>query len=154
FIRACRDALYVAAISCYAQGMALLRAASDEYDYNLALDGIARIWRGGCIIRSKLLDPIAAAYKGNPKLANLLVDKRFAKIINARTRALRKVIAEAMKAGVPVLGLSSVLGYIDSYRTARLPQNLTQAQRDYFGAHTYERTDRKGAFHTHWTVPS
>ena len=154
FIRASRDALYVAVISCYAQGMALLRAASNEYDYNLALDAVARIWKGGCIIRSKLLEAIAAAYKGNPKLANLLVDKRLAKIINARTRSLRKVIAEAMTAGVPVLGLSSVLGYIDSYRTARLPQNLTQAQRDYFGAHTYERTDRKGAFHTHWTDSS
>ena len=150
FIRACRDALYVAVVSCYAQGMALLGEASKEYAYDLALEGIARIWKGGCIIRSKLLDPIAEAYKRNPKLANLLVDKRFAKIVNARTKALRKVVVEAAAAGVPVLGLASVLGYIDSYRTARLPQNLTQAQRDYFGAHTYERTDKKGVFHTAW----
>jgi len=151
FLRACRDALYVAVICCYAQGMALLREASKEYDYDLALDQIARIWKGGCIIRSKLLDRIAAAYEQNPKLANLLVDRRVARIINARGRALRKVVAAAVGAGVPVLALSSVVGYIDSYRTARLPQNLTQAQRDYFGAHTYERTDKKGAFHTQWT---
>jgi len=154
FIRACRDALYVAVISCYAQGMALLREASREYAYDLALDAIARIWKGGCIIRSKLLDPIATAYTGDPKLANLLVDKRFARIVNARTPRLRKVVAAAVAAGVPVLGLSSVLGYIDSYRAARLPQNLTQAQRDYFGAHTYERTDKVGTFHTQWTGSS
>ncbi|HUU91163.1 MAG TPA: NADP-dependent phosphogluconate dehydrogenase [Phycisphaerae bacterium] len=150
FIRGCRDALYVAVVACYAQGMALLREASREYDYRLDLEAIARIWKGGCIIRSKLLDPIAAAYKRDPQLANLLVDKRLARVVNTRTKSLRKVLAGAIAAGVPVLGLSSVLAYIDSYRTARLPQNLTQAQRDCFGAHTYERTDKKGVFHTQW----
>ena len=151
FIRACRDALYLAVISCYAQGMALMREASKEYGYGLDPAEIARIWKGGCIIRSKLLDPIAAAYKRKPQLPNLLVDRKFASVIAARARAARKVICEALKAGVPVLGLASALGYIDSYRTARLPQNLTQAQRDCFVAHTYGRTDRDGVFHTQWT---
>ncbi|HUU11799.1 MAG TPA: NADP-dependent phosphogluconate dehydrogenase [Phycisphaerae bacterium] len=151
-IRACRDALYASVIVCYAQGMALLREASREYDYDLHLDEVARIWKGGCIIRSKLLDPIAAAYCKKPDLANLMVDTQFARILNRRTPALRKVVCQAVGAGVPVLALSSALGYIDSYRTARLPQNLTQAQRDYFGAHTYARTDKEGVFHTHWTA--
>jgi 6-phosphogluconate dehydrogenase len=150
FIRDCRDALYLSIISCYAQGLALAREASKEYHYDLHLDEIARIWKGGCIVRSKLLDPIAAAYKKNPALANLLVDRSFAKIANARVKALRAVVGEAVKTGVPVLGLSASLGYFDSYRAARLPQNLTQAQRDCFGAHTYERTDRQGVFHTQW----
>jgi len=150
FIRDCRDALYLSIITCYAQGLALAREASKEYHYDLHLDEIARIWKGGCIIRSKLLDPIAAAYKKNPALANLLVDRSFAKIANARVKALRAVVGEAVKTGVPVLGLAASLGYFDSYRAARLPQNLTQAQRDCFGAHTYERTDRQGVFHTQW----
>jgi 6-phosphogluconate dehydrogenase len=151
FVKSCRDALYVAGISCYAQGMALLREASREYQYDLHLAEIARIWKGGCIIRSKLLDPISAAYRKNPALANLLVDKTFAKIINARLKAMRKVVVAATEAGAAVLGLGSALAYIDAYRSARLPQNLTQAQRDCFGAHTYERTDRPGVFHTRWT---
>jgi 6-phosphogluconate dehydrogenase len=150
FLKACRDGMYLAVISCYAQGMALMREASKEYKYDLHLDEIARIWKGGCIIRSKLLDPIAAAYKKNPALANLLVDKNFAKIVNTRSRSLRKVILTAIESGIPVLGLGAALGYIDSYRAARLPLNLTQAQRDYFGAHTYERTDKPGVFHTIW----
>jgi 6-phosphogluconate dehydrogenase len=142
--------MYLAVISCYAQGMALMREASKEYKYDLHLDEIARIWKGGCIIRSKLLDPIAAAYKKDPALPNLLVDKNFAKIANTRSRGLRKVILTAVESGIPVLGLGASLGYIDSYRAARLPLNLTQAQRDYFGAHTYERTDKPGVFHTIW----
>jgi 6-phosphogluconate dehydrogenase len=150
FIRACRDALHLSIISCYAQGLALLREASREYRYDLALGDIVRIWKGGCIIRSKLLDPIAVAFKKNPALPNLLVDKKFAEIVNSRARSLRKVVTAATEAGVPVLGMASALMYIDSYRTACLPQNLTQAQRDYFGAHTYERTDRPGVFHTNW----
>ncbi|MBM4018519.1 MAG: NADP-dependent phosphogluconate dehydrogenase [Planctomycetes bacterium] len=150
FIKTCRDALYLAVVSCYAQGMGLMREASKEYKYDLHLDEIARIWKGGCIIRSRLLDPIAAAYKRNPALANLLVDKNFTKIINARSAAMRKVVVAAVQSGVPVLALASALGYVDSYRAARLPQNLTQAQRDWFGAHTYERIDKPGTFHTHW----
>jgi 6-phosphogluconate dehydrogenase len=150
FIKACRDSLYVAVIACYAQGMTLMREASREYQYGLDLAEIARIWKGGCIIRSKLLDPIAAAYRKNPALANLLVDKGFAKIVNLRARGMRKVVAAAIASGIPVLGLGSALAYLDSYRAARLPMNLTQAQRDYFGAHTYARTDKPGVFHTQW----
>ncbi len=151
FINRCRDALYCAVVCCYAQGMALLREASAEYDYDLALPEIARIWKGGCIIRSKLLDPIAEAYRETPGLRNLLMASHFASHVNRRGRALRAVVSEAVAAGVPVLALGSALSYIDSYRTGRLPQNLTQAQRDYFGAHTYERIDKEGSFHTQWT---
>jgi 6-phosphogluconate dehydrogenase len=150
FIKDCRDALYVSTIVCYAQGLSMMREASKEYGYNLRVDEIARIWRGGCIIRSKLLAPIAAAFKKQPALPNLLVDKAVAKVVNAKSKALRSVVCEAAKAGIPVLGLSSALGYLDSYRAARLPQNLTQALRDCFGAHTYERTDKPGVFHTQW----
>jgi len=150
FAKALGDALYLAIICCYAQGMALLREASKEYKYNYNFADIARIWKGGCIIRSKLLAPITEAFKANPALANLLLDKAFVKIVNSSADSLRMVVAEAAEAGVPVLGLGSALGYIDSYRTACLPQNLTQAQRDYFGAHTYQRTDKAGTFHTEW----
>ncbi|MBL7141207.1 MAG: NADP-dependent phosphogluconate dehydrogenase [Planctomycetes bacterium] len=153
FVNLCRGALFSAVVCCYAQGMAMLREASREYEYGLNLPEIARIWKGGCIIRSRLLDPIAEAYRADPDLANLLVAPHFASSINRRSRALREVVAEAVLAAIPVLGLSSALGYIDSYRSARLPQNLTQAQRDYFGAHTYQRTDKEGSFHTEWTVP-
>jgi len=151
FINRCRDALYCAVVCCYAQGMAMLREASKEYGYNLNLPEIARIWKGGCIIRSKLLDPIAEAYRKVPGLANLLVAPHFASHINRRVRAMRRVVSEAVAAGIPVLAIGSALSYIDSYRTARLPQNLTQAQRDYFGAHTYRRIDKEGSFHTQWT---
>jgi len=150
-VAACGDALYLAMIACYAQGMALLRGASKEHQYGLRLHEIARIWKGGCIIRSKLLVPITDAFKRNAELPNLLVDKHFARIVNAKAPALRAVVCEAVRAGVPVLGLASALGYIDSYRRAWLPQNLTQAQRDYFGAHTYQRIDKHGTFHTQWT---
>ena len=151
FSNRCRDALYGAVVCSYAQGMVMLRAASKEYDYDLALPEIARIWKGGCIIRSKLLDPIAEAYRADPALPNLLVAPHFAKQINRRVRPMRHVVSEAVAAGIPMLALASALGYIDSYRTARLPQNLTQAQRDYFGAHTYQRIDKDGSFHTQWT---
>jgi len=149
-LKALRDALYVSVVACYAQGFALMREASKEYQYDLKFPEIARIWKGGCIIRSKLLDPITAAYRRKPDLANLLVDGFFAAIVNEKTAALRTVVCEAVRAGVPVLGLASALSYIDAYRTACLPQNLTQAQRDYFGAHTYQRVDKEGTFHTQW----
>jgi len=145
-----RDALYVAVIACYAQGFALMREASKEYDYGLKFPEIARIWKGGCIVRSKLLDPITEAYRRNPDLPNLMVDEFFAKILNAKTANLRVAVCWAADMGVPVLGLASALGYVDSYRRPRLPQNLTQAQRDYFGAHTYQRVDKEGSFHTEW----
>jgi 6-phosphogluconate dehydrogenase len=146
-----RSALYAAKICSYAQGMALLKAASDEYQYNLQYGRIAAIWRGGCIIRARFLNDITAAYDGNPALTNLLLDPYFREAILTRHAALRRVINTAVRLGIPCLAFSSALAYFDAYRTARLPANLTQAQRDYFGAHTYRRTDRAGSFHTEWT---
>lgn len=149
-IRDVGDALYAAKICSYAQGFALLRAASQEYDYNLKYDEIARIWRGGCIIRAAFLDDIRAAFERNPGLSNLLMDAEFGQAVQGRQGALRRVIQTAVANGVPCLAFSSALAYFDAYRTARLPANLTQAQRDYFGAHTYRRIDKEGSFHTEW----
>jgi len=146
-----RDALYAAKICSYAQGFAMLRLASKEYGYQLNYAEIARIWRGGCIIRACFLNDISAAFKRNPDLPNLMMDEQFANIMNTHQAALRKVVALAAENGIPVLALGSALAYYDAYRSDRLPANLTQAQRDYFGAHTYRRTDREGSFHTEWT---
>lgn len=146
-----RDALYAAKICSYAQGFAMLRLASKEYGYQLNYAEIARIWRGGCIIRARFLNDISAAFKRAPDLANLMMDEQFAGIMNTHQAALRKVVALAAENGIPVLALGSALAYYDAYRSERLPANLTQAQRDYFGAHTYRRTDREGSFHTEWT---
>ncbi len=145
-----RDALYAAKICSYAQGMALLRAASDEYDYDLHLGNVARIWRGGCIIRARFLNDITAAYERNPGLTNLLLDPYFTEAILTRQGALRRVVQTAVGLGIPCLAFSSALASFDAYRTDRLPANLTQAQRDYFGAHTDRRIDREGVFHTEW----
>ncbi len=145
-----RQALFAAKICSYAQGMGLLRAASEEYDYNLRLDDVAKLWRGGCIIRARFLNDIASAYEQNPELDNLLLDPYFRDAFLSRQDALRRVITTAVQLGIPCLAMSASLGYFDAYRTARLPANLTQAQRDYFGAHTYRRTDREGVFHTEW----
>jgi len=149
-IRDLRDALYAAKICSYAQGFALLCAASQEYGYNLNYGEIARIWRGGCIIRAAFLNDIRAAFESNPDLSNLLMDAEFGQAVQSRQAALRRVIQTAVAAGVPCLAFSSALAYFDAYRTARLPANLTQAQRDYFGAHTYRRVDKEGVFHTEW----
>jgi len=149
-ILAVRDALYAAKICSYAQGFGLMRLASKEYDYNLNYSEIARIWRGGCIIRARFLNDIRAAYKRNPDLPNLMVDPEFAIAMNSRQAALRKVVTLAAQSGIPALAFSSALAYFDAYRSERLPANLTQAQRDYFGAHTYRRVDKPGAFHTDW----
>ena len=145
-----RDALYAAKICSYAQGFALMRLASQEYDYNLNYGEIAKIWRGGCIIRARFLNDIRQAFMRDPDLPNLMTDPEFAKAMNARQPALRKVVALAAESGIPALAFSSALAYFDAYRSARLPANLTQAQRDYFGAHTYRRVDREGSFHTDW----
>jgi 6-phosphogluconate dehydrogenase len=150
-IRWVREALYAAKICSYAQGFGLMRLASKEYDYNLNYSEIARIWRGGCIIRARFLNDIREAYMRNPDLSNLMIDPEFARAMNARQAALRKVVALAAENGIPALAFSSALAYYDAYRSARLPANLTQAQRDYFGAHTYRRVDREGVFHTEWT---
>lgn len=146
-----RDALYAAKICSYAQGFGLMRAASREYGYNLNYGEIARIWRGGCIIRARFLNDIRQAFVRNSDLSNLMVDPEFAKGMNARQGSLRRVVALAAENGIPALAFSSALAYYDAYRSARLPANLTQSQRDYFGAHTYRRVDRAGVFHTEWT---
>ena len=145
-----RDATILACIASYAQGMALLQEASSLHDYNLNFPEIGRIWKGGCIIRARLLQRIQDAYIANPSLPNLMVDPWFAEQINRRLAGLRQVVAGAAQAGIPVPCLSSSLDYISSYGTGRLPQNLVQAMRDCFGSHTYERVDRPGAFHTEW----
>jgi len=150
FLKNLWKGFYLAMLACYAQGLVMLQAATREYNYGLRLDEIARIWKGGCIIRSRLLDPIRRAYAKNPNLVNLLVDSRFSKLVNRHVPGLRRVVAAAAKTGVPALAFSSTLGYIDSYRSALLPANLLQAQRDFFGAHTYQRIDREGSFHTEW----
>jgi 6-phosphogluconate dehydrogenase len=150
FIEKIHDALYVSEILAYAQGLSLLTAASEEYNFNLNLGNIAKIWRGGCIIRSKLLGSITEAYENNPELPNLLFDEHFSGIINIRQDALRKVVQMANKCGIPFMVTSTSLAYHDSYRKERLPANLIQAQRDYFGAHTYKRIDKEGTFHTEW----
>ncbi|MFZ9168296.1 NADP-dependent phosphogluconate dehydrogenase [Vulcanococcus sp.] len=144
------DAVVLACMASYAQGMELLRIASAEHNYNLDMPSIAQIWKGGCIIRARLLKRIQDAFKANPQLVNLLIDPWFAEQVNRRLAGLASVVAGAAEAGIPVPCLSSTLDYINSYRSARLPQNLVQAMRDCFGSHTYERVDQEGAFHTEW----
>jgi 6-phosphogluconate dehydrogenase len=150
FIQQLADALYFCTIVCYAQGMAMLHRASEELDMQIPLPEVVRIWRGGCIIRSTLLEDFYAAYKSNPTLANLLLDKGVAKLLQAKKQHLRNVIMHAVQTGYPVAGLMSGLAYFDAYRSEKLPTNLIQAQRDYFGAHTYQRVDMPGVFHTEW----
>lgn len=147
-----RDALYAAKICSYAQGFGLMRLASKEYGYDLNYAEIARIWRGGCIIRARFLNDIRNAFTRNLDLANLMIDPEFATALNSRQASLRKVVSLAAESGIPVLAFSSALAYYDAYRSERLPANLTQAQRDYFGAHTYRRVDRDGSFHTDWKL--
>src|SRR5499425_3127812 len=151
FVDAVRDALYASKIISYAQGMELLRSGSTTYNWNLNLSDIATIWRGGCIIRAKFLNRIVEAYQRNPALHNLLLDRYFTRLIRKAQRNWRVAVSAAMKHGVAVPAFSASLAYFDSYRSARLPANLLQAQRDFFGAHTYERIDKPGVFHTEWT---
>ncbi|KAG4391591.1 hypothetical protein AAZX31_05G199300 [Glycine max] len=146
-----RQALYASKICSYAQGMNLLRAKSNEKGWNLNLGELARIWKGGCIIRAVFLDRIKKAYQRNPNLASLIVDPEFAREMVQRQAAWRRVVGLAVSAGISTPGMCASLAYFDTYRRARLPANLVQAQRDLFGAHTYERVDRPGAFHTEWT---
>jgi 6-phosphogluconate dehydrogenase len=146
------DALYAAKICSYAQGMNLIKAGSDEFKWNVNLSEVARIWQGGCIIRAKFLGRIKEAYLRNPSLGNLMLDAEFRAKIEQAQSGWRTVVSTAMQQGLPVLALSSSLGYFDMYRTANLPLNLTQAQRDFFGSHTYERVDKPeaGFVHTEW----
>jgi 6-phosphogluconate dehydrogenase len=153
FIRQLGNALYASTIITYAQGMALLKQASNAYLYGLNLEAVARIWRGGCIIRAALLEDIRTAYQKQPGLLNLLVDPHLSKELMARQGDLREVVSVSANLALPAPGLMVSLAYFDTYRSAWLPANLTQAQRDYFGAHTYERVDQKGVFHTEWDSP-
>ena len=150
FVEAVRKALYLSKIISYAQGFAQMRAAGEEYDWPLEYGRIAAIFREGCIIRARFLQKITDAYSAEPELANLLLDPHFKDIADRYQSALREVVATAVKAGVPVPGFASAIAYYDGYRSARLPANLLQAQRDFFGAHTFERTDRDGTFHAQW----
>jgi 6-phosphogluconate dehydrogenase len=150
FIEAVRRALFLSKIVSYAQGFAQLRAASDEYQWNLNYGEIAKIFRAGCIIRARFLQQITDAYQSNPALANLLLDPYFRDIAQNYQAALREVVVAAVNAGIAVPTFASAIAYFDSYRAERLPANLLQAQRDFFGAHTFERTDETGSFHAEW----
>ena len=150
FIEAVRKALYLSKICSYAQGFSQMRAASEEYNWDLQFGEIAMIFRGGCIIRAQFLQKIKEAYDRDPALKNLLLDPYFKDISLTYQEALRETIVYAVQSGIPVPCFSAALSYFDSYRTETLPANLLQAQRDYFGAHTYERKDREGIFHTKW----
>ncbi|WP_226670688.1 NADP-dependent phosphogluconate dehydrogenase [Metabacillus litoralis] len=149
-IEAVRKALYLSKIVSYAQGFAQMRAASEEYQWNLNYGEIAMIFRGGCIIRAQFLQKIKEAYDRDANLANLLLDSYFKEVVEEYQTALRKVISLAVETGIPVPAFSSAIAYYDSYRSETLPANLLQAQRDYFGAHTYQRVDKEGVFHTNW----
>lgn len=150
FIEAVRRALFLSKVISYAQGFAQLRAASDEYHWDLDYGTIAKIFRAGCIIRARFLQKITDAYSSEPKLANLLLDPYFRDIADNYQTALRRVVVEAVNAGVPVPCFASAIAYFDAYRSADLPANLIQAQRDFFGAHTFERIDQPGSFHAEW----
>ncbi|WP_262152444.1 NADP-dependent phosphogluconate dehydrogenase [Chryseobacterium foetidum] len=152
FIKEVGDALYLATLISYAQGLALLVKASEEYQFETPLKDVVKIWRGGCIIRSVLLEKFYKAYVENPELPNILLDKEISDIVKSKVKSLRNTASFAVSNGIPSLGIQSALGYFDAYTTDSLPVNLIQAQRDYFGAHTYQRVDREGVFHTFWNT--
>jgi 6-phosphogluconate dehydrogenase len=145
-----KDALYAGLILTFAQGMNLLRKASEQYGYGLDPAAVSRIWRGGCIIRAALLEDVRSAYEETPDLENLMLHPKMAEALKDRQTSLRQVTAAAVQIGVPFAAFASSTGYFDGYRRARLPANLIQAQRDYFGSHRYERLDGDGMFHTRW----
>jgi 6-phosphogluconate dehydrogenase len=153
YIEQVRQALYASKIVSYAQGYMLMRAAATEYGWNLNYGGVALMWRGGCIIRSRFLGDIKAAFDAEPTLNNLLLAPFFTEATKSAQTAWRATIADAVTAGIPTPAMSTALAFYDGYRTANLPANLLQAQRDYFGAHTYERLDQPLGkfFHTNWT---
>jgi 6-phosphogluconate dehydrogenase len=150
FSRQLEKGLFAAFILTYAQGMGLLRQASHKYGYNLDLEAVARIWRGGCIIRAALLEDIRNAFRRQSDLKNLLLSPDLGREVMARQEDLRKVVSTGADLGIPVPGFMSALAYYDAYRSVQLPANLIMAQRDYFGAHRYERIDEEGTFHTEW----
>lgn len=150
FVSNVRNAYALTVLACYAQGFEQMRVASKEYQYQLHFDEIARIWKGGCIIRARMLDPIRAAFQQNLEVKNLIVAPDLSRFINEKAPNLREVVRIASGFGTPCPAFTASLTYLDSYRQARLPANLLQAQRDYFGAHTYRRIDKEGKFHTEW----
>jgi 6-phosphogluconate dehydrogenase len=150
FIHQLHDALYFATIVCYAQGFALLHNASSELDMDVPLPEVVKIWRGGCIIRSALLNDFYKVYKKTPQLQNMLLDKRIARMIKNKEKKLRMIIKQATASKIPIAGFSSALAYFDAYCSSQLPTNLIQAQRDFFGAHMYQRIDKTGMFHNEW----
>jgi len=150
FIEQVRQALYASKIASYAQGFVQLAAAAAEHDWQLDYRSIAMLWRGGCIIRAQFLDRIAEAYDANPELENLMLAPYFSSALAESQSAWRRVVATAAATGIPVPAFMTALAYYDGYRSGNLPANLLQAQRDYFGAHTYQRTDREGTFHSEW----
>ncbi|MDR3007272.1 MAG: NADP-dependent phosphogluconate dehydrogenase [Sphingobacterium sp.] len=154
FIKEVGDALYLSTLISYAQGLALLVKASEEYQFEIPLKDVVKIWRGGCIIRSGLLEKFYQAYSKYENLSNILLDQEISEIVKDKISSLRKTAAFAVSNGIPSLGIQAALGYFEAYTTASLPVNLLQAQRDYFGAHTYQRTDREGVFHTSWQNPN
>jgi len=149
-IKQVHDALYFATIICYAQGLAMLRSASTELDMQIPLADVVKIWRGGCIIRSGLLETFYKAHKKNKQLQNILLDKTVARLVKKKEKNLRTVLKLSLQSKIPTGALMSALSYFEAYSTATMPVNLIQAQRDYFGAHTYQRTDMEGTFHTEW----
>ncbi|HEX7903702.1 MAG TPA: NADP-dependent phosphogluconate dehydrogenase [Chitinophagaceae bacterium] len=149
-IQQVHDALYTAIILSYAQGLAMLQKASVERQMEIPLRDVVKIWRGGCIIRSSLLELFTSVYKKQPQLANILLDKKVVSLIKKKQRGLRKTIQQCVGAKIPAIGLMSALSYLDTYATEKMPTNLIQAQRDFFGAHTYQRIDKEGSFHTEW----
>jgi 6-phosphogluconate dehydrogenase len=150
FIEQVRQALYASKISSYAQGFVQLQAAAKEHDWTLDYGGCAMLWRGGCIIRAQFLDRIKEAFDADPNLENLLLHPYFTEAVEKAQDAWRNVVITATRMGIPVPAFSTALAYFDGYRSERLPANLLQAQRDYFGAHTYRRLDKEGVFHTEW----
>ena len=146
-----KAALYASKVCSYAQGLSVIKTASSEYSWGVDLSDCARLWKGGCIIRAKVLDQIQSAFSKDPEPVNLLVDQSLSKEIQSRTSAWRRAVALCIMNGIACPSLSGSLGYFDAYRRARLPANLTQAQRDFFGGHTFERTDQSGRFHLAWT---
>ena len=154
FLTALEQAFYFNMIISYAQGMHLLARASEEYKYDLKLDEVAKIWRGGCIIRSLFLNDIFNAYQKDAKLAHLLLDKNVHDLVADAATGARTVLSATIAAGIAAPAYAASLSYFDAFRSKRMPSNLTQAQRDYFGAHTYELIGKEGVFHTHWVPKS
>jgi len=150
FIQQVQDALFFATIISYAQGLAMLHVASKDLEMDIPMQEVVKVWRGGCIIRSSLLEVFFKAYEKNPQLSNLLLEPEIAHLLQGKKQNMRNVVIHAIHMGYPVAGLMAALSYFDAYRSERMPTNLIQAQRDYFGAHTYQRIDEPGTFHTQW----